>query len=182
MAELLAPYLDAVAQLQSAGRRSCAIPAARASPAPCCARRTGSSSTSCTRRTPPRCAPRSRSDAQVKVMALDGWTALKALLPPKERRGVVLIDPPFEVPGELGPAASQRLPKAGAVRDRHLPAVVSDQGRRAQSARSSADLAATGLPKLLAVELSIRPPTAEAALNGHRARDPQSALRARPTS
>jgi 23S rRNA (adenine2030-N6)-methyltransferase len=35
-------------------------------------------------------------DAQVKVMALDGWTALKALLPPKERRGLVLIDPPFE--------------------------------------------------------------------------------------
>ncbi|MGE0409997.1 MAG: 23S rRNA (adenine(2030)-N(6))-methyltransferase RlmJ [Amphiplicatus sp.] len=35
-------------------------------------------------------------DAQVKVLALDGWTALKALLPPKERRGLVLIDPPFE--------------------------------------------------------------------------------------
>jgi 23S rRNA (adenine2030-N6)-methyltransferase len=35
-------------------------------------------------------------DAQVKVMGLDGWTALKALLPPKERRGLVLVDPPFE--------------------------------------------------------------------------------------
>lgn len=35
-------------------------------------------------------------DAQTKVMALDGWIALKALLPPKERRGLVLIDPPFE--------------------------------------------------------------------------------------
>lgn len=35
-------------------------------------------------------------DAAVKVLALDGWTALKALLPPKERRGLVLIDPPFE--------------------------------------------------------------------------------------
>lgn len=35
-------------------------------------------------------------DAQTKVMALDGWVALKALLPPKERRGLVLIDPPFE--------------------------------------------------------------------------------------
>ena len=34
-------------------------------------------------------------DAQTKVMTLDGWTALKALLPPKERRGLVLIDPPF---------------------------------------------------------------------------------------
>lgn len=40
-------------------------------------------------------------DRQTKVLHLDGWVALKALLPPKERRGVVLIDPPFEEPGEL---------------------------------------------------------------------------------
>jgi 23S rRNA (adenine2030-N6)-methyltransferase len=40
-------------------------------------------------------------DGQVKVLGLDGWIALKSLLPPKERRGVVLIDPPFEEPGEL---------------------------------------------------------------------------------
>jgi len=40
-------------------------------------------------------------DQHVKVMELDGWIALKSLLPPKERRGVVLIDPPFEQEGEL---------------------------------------------------------------------------------
>ena len=40
-------------------------------------------------------------DDQVKVLALDGWTALRALLPPKERRGVILIDPPFEAPREF---------------------------------------------------------------------------------
>ena len=40
-------------------------------------------------------------DAQTKVLALDGFTALKSLLPPKERRGVVLVDPAYEVPGEL---------------------------------------------------------------------------------
>ena len=40
-------------------------------------------------------------DRQVKVLGLDGWIALKSLLPPKEKRGVVLIDPPFEEPGEL---------------------------------------------------------------------------------
>ena len=40
-------------------------------------------------------------DHQVKVLGLDGWIALKSLLPPKEKRGVVLIDPPFEEPGEL---------------------------------------------------------------------------------
>ena len=32
----------------------------------------------------------------IKVHNLDGWDALKAQLPPKEKRGVVLIDPPFE--------------------------------------------------------------------------------------
>lgn len=40
-------------------------------------------------------------DAQVKVMAMDGWTAVRALTPPVERRGLLLIDPPFEAPGEF---------------------------------------------------------------------------------
>jgi 23S rRNA (adenine2030-N6)-methyltransferase len=40
-------------------------------------------------------------DGQVKVLGVDGWHALKSLLPPRERRGVVLVDPPFEEPGEL---------------------------------------------------------------------------------
>jgi 23S rRNA (adenine2030-N6)-methyltransferase len=40
-------------------------------------------------------------DGQAKVLGLDGWIALKSLLPPKERRGVILIDPPFEEPNEL---------------------------------------------------------------------------------
>jgi 23S rRNA (adenine2030-N6)-methyltransferase len=37
-----------------------------------------------------------RGDARAKVLAIDGWTALGATVPPKERRGVVLVDPPFE--------------------------------------------------------------------------------------
>lgn len=39
--------------------------------------------------------------ANLKVMHLDGWTALHALIPPKEKRGLVLIDPPYEKPNEL---------------------------------------------------------------------------------
>ena len=42
-------------------------------------------------------------DRRAKVMALDAWVALKSLLPPKERRGVVLIDPPFEESGRVRP-------------------------------------------------------------------------------
>ena len=36
------------------------------------------------------------SDRRIKVLALDGYIALKAHVPPPERRGLVLIDPPFE--------------------------------------------------------------------------------------
>ena len=35
-------------------------------------------------------------DVQVRTIALDGWLALGAFVPPKERRGIVLVDPPFE--------------------------------------------------------------------------------------
>ena len=44
---------------------------------------------------------RYNQDPLTKVMRLDGWTALNALIPPPERRGLVLIDPPFEVTGEI---------------------------------------------------------------------------------
>jgi len=37
-----------------------------------------------------------RGDPQVSAHHRDGYDALKAFLPPKERRGLVLIDPPFE--------------------------------------------------------------------------------------
>lgn len=40
-------------------------------------------------------------DRRTKTLALDGWTALKSLLPPKERRGLILIDPPYEDPLEF---------------------------------------------------------------------------------
>ena len=42
------------------------------------------------------------SDSQrTRVHRLDGYQGLKAFLPPKERRGLILIDPPYEQPNEL---------------------------------------------------------------------------------
>ena len=35
-------------------------------------------------------------DRRVKVMAVDGYMGLNAFVPPRERRGLVLVDPPFE--------------------------------------------------------------------------------------
>lgn len=57
-------------------------------------------------------------EAGVKVMAMDGYTGLKAQLPPPEKRALVLIDPPFESKGEFADIergvmeALRRLPGA----------------------------------------------------------------------
>lgn len=40
-----------------------------------------------------------RGDARFAVHQRDGYAALKALLPPEQKRGLVLIDPPFEAQG-----------------------------------------------------------------------------------
>ena len=41
-----------------------------------------------------------RADKRVHVHQRDGYTAMNALLPPAERRGMVLVDPPFEAQAE----------------------------------------------------------------------------------
>jgi 23S rRNA (adenine2030-N6)-methyltransferase len=43
-----------------------------------------------------------RRDSQARVVDLDGWMALPAFVPPKERRGLVLLDPPYEDQDEFG--------------------------------------------------------------------------------
>jgi 23S rRNA (adenine2030-N6)-methyltransferase len=53
-------------------------------------------------------------DRRVAVHHQDGYQALKAFLPPKERRGLILIDPPYEKPDELTTATktlAQTLPR-----------------------------------------------------------------------
>src|SRR5437764_14599940 len=42
-----------------------------------------------------------RRNAQARVGDLDGWVALPACVPQKERRGLVLIDPSFEAKDEF---------------------------------------------------------------------------------
>ncbi|MGE3247466.1 MAG: 23S rRNA (adenine(2030)-N(6))-methyltransferase RlmJ [Beijerinckiaceae bacterium] len=46
-----------------------------------------------------------RRDRRVKTVEIDGYTALRAYVPPVERRGIVLIDPPFEKTDEFTTAA-----------------------------------------------------------------------------
>jgi 23S rRNA (adenine2030-N6)-methyltransferase len=46
-----------------------------------------------------------RGERRVSVHAADGYQAPRACLPPRERRALVLIDPPFEAPGEWADVA-----------------------------------------------------------------------------
>jgi 23S rRNA (adenine2030-N6)-methyltransferase len=48
--------------------------------------------------------------SNVQVHERDGWQALAALLPPPQRRGLVLIDPPYEEPNELERSARELGP------------------------------------------------------------------------
>lgn len=104
-------------------------------------------------------------DRQAKVLKLDGWTMLKAVLPPRERRGVVLIDPPFEEPGEFeriaqGLAAAVRRFATGTYVlwfPIKSTAPVTDFYRR---------LTAMSLPKLLKLELLVHEPRDPERLNG----------------
>ena len=106
-----------------------------------------------------------RAWKSVKVLELDGFTALKALLPPKERRGVALVDPAYEEPGELDrlvqglKQASRRF--AGGTLLLWYP--IKDE-RAVLAFRR--EIAALGIAKVLAVELTIRGSNDPALLNG----------------
>ncbi|MCF3935812.1 23S rRNA (adenine(2030)-N(6))-methyltransferase RlmJ [Acuticoccus sp. M5D2P5] len=110
-------------------------------------------------------AGRFAGDHQVRVTMLDGWLALGGHLPPKERRGIILVDPPFEAPGEyermvegLG-AAYRRF--AGGIYALWYPLKMG-----APIGRFHANLAALGIPRMLVAELSVTGGGAEAGLSG----------------
>jgi 23S rRNA (adenine2030-N6)-methyltransferase len=104
-------------------------------------------------------------DFQARVMQLDGWLALGAHLPPKERRGLVLVDPPFEVEGEFERLADglrkahRRWP--GGIYALWYP--IKDRDAVAAFRRA---LAESGIPKILDVVFEIRPPSPEPRLDG----------------
>lgn len=50
-------------------------------------------------------AARYAQDARITLTNLDAWVAVKALLPPPERRGLILIDPPYEDKDEFAHVA-----------------------------------------------------------------------------
>jgi 23S rRNA (adenine2030-N6)-methyltransferase len=104
-------------------------------------------------------------DRRAKVLCLDGWLALKSQLPPKERRGLILVDPPFEEAGELARLVRgmehARRRFAGGVYLLWYP--IKDP--RPIEAFQKA-IASVAPPETLAAELFIRAPSDAERLNG----------------
>lgn len=110
-------------------------------------------------------AKRFAGDHQTRTIELDGWLALGAHLPPKEKRGLVLVDPPFEEGGEF-----TRMIDGMAKAHRRWPGGIFAlwypiKDRRAVNA-FRADLVATGIPDIVDVRFEIRAPSTPPRLDG----------------
>ena len=104
-------------------------------------------------------------DSRAKALAIDGWIALFANIPPKERRGLILIDPPYEESGDFGRLsdvlvqAHRKWPSGlyvlwYPIKAREAPDALARRLRRLD------------VPKILRCELSVAPPRADAAMTG----------------
>jgi 23S rRNA (adenine2030-N6)-methyltransferase len=109
-----------------------------------------------------------RRDTQARVVDLDGWVALPAFVPPKERRGLILIDPPYEQKDEF-----ERLTAGFAEAFAKWPTGsflmwYPVKSRRATDALARHVAAVTGAGatpgKCLRLEFSVAPQAAEAGL------------------
>lgn len=101
-------------------------------------------------------AARFRRDNRVKVFDIDGWLAAKAFVPPPERRGLLLVDPPFEERGDYGRLVETLMAayKKWATGVFLLWYPVKDA---AETRRFHQAIAALQLPKVLTVETVWRP-------------------------
>src|ERR1700688_1728011 len=106
-----------------------------------------------------------RGDARIKTLEIDGWTALAAYVPPTERRGLVLVDPPFEHDGDFfhlsrGLAAAHRKWATGIyalwypIKGRSEPDALAKRLRR------------LGIGKILRAELTVASLSDPTRLNG----------------
>jgi 23S rRNA (adenine2030-N6)-methyltransferase len=104
-------------------------------------------------------------DPQVSVHRRDGWEALGALLPPAERRGLVLIDPPYETPQEFE-RLTQGLRRGLARFRAGVFAAWYPIKHRAPVRAFHAAIRESGIRDVLAAELLLREPTDPCRLNG----------------
>lgn len=106
-----------------------------------------------------------RHDSRVHVHHRDGYEALRALLPPPERRGLILLDPPFERGDEFA-ALAAALEGAWRKFPSGLYAAWYPVKHRPPVRAFFMDLAARGIRDMIAAELLLRVPTDPGRLNG----------------
>jgi 23S rRNA (adenine2030-N6)-methyltransferase len=97
-----------------------------------------------------------RGDRRCKALTIDGWTAATAYVPPPERRGLVLIDPPFDEASdftqlsEILAVAHRKWPTGSyllwyPIKDRAAPDALARQVRK------------LSVPNILRCELTMAP-------------------------
>ncbi|MBX9464759.1 MAG: 23S rRNA (adenine(2030)-N(6))-methyltransferase RlmJ [Aquamicrobium sp.] len=104
-------------------------------------------------------------DWQVRVIELDGWLAMGSQVPPKEKRGLVIVDPPFEKEGEFkrivdGLQKAYRRWPGGTyalwypIKDHNAVTAMREM------------LKQTGIPKIMDVVFELRQPSPEPRFDG----------------
>lgn len=105
-------------------------------------------------------------DPRVAVHRRDGYEALRALLPPTPRRGLVLIDPPFEAQERELDAVRQALESAFTRWANGIYAVWYPIKLRQHVNPFHRWLRGAGVPNVVVAELCVRPDDSALRLNG----------------
>jgi 23S rRNA (adenine2030-N6)-methyltransferase len=106
-----------------------------------------------------------RGDRRVKAIAIDGWTALSAYIPPKERRGLVLIDPPYEQADEFSRLAASLQAALKKWQSGIFFAWYPIKEER-DNAAFAGDLKKRGITNMLRAELVVSPASSDGRLRG----------------
>lgn len=106
-----------------------------------------------------------RGDERIKTFEMDGWTALGAYVPPPERRGLVLIDPPFEEAADFH-RLSHMMGLAHAKWPTGTYALWYPIKGRGDADELARRLRKSGIPKILRAELIVSPVSDPKRLNG----------------
>ena len=93
-------------------------------------------------------------DRRITVRLEDGWNFPRAMLPSREKRAVLLIDPPFEQAKELDRCVQALNEAIGRMRQAIVVVWYPIKDRQ-QLKRFYRDMAASNAPKLLRVELLV---------------------------
>lgn len=102
---------------------------------------------------------------QAKVLGVDAYDAVKSLLPPKERRGLTLIDPPFEARDDFEKLV-EALIEANKRFATGMMILWHPIKERAAVRRFAAAAASAGFEKTLRCELYVRAHEDETRFNG----------------